>query len=103
MFQPELQLSPALSHHTDWTTTVTASFPKTGQYPNFLRAPKREFHPPDNRKQFYENDVPFSKIGVCSFWSFGDKCLCLFNDGWLQVVDGLGKENKCRSFIKDQP
>jgi hypothetical protein len=41
-FLSGLQLSPALSHHTDWTTNVTASFPKTGQYPNFLRAPKRD-------------------------------------------------------------
>lgn len=52
LFQLRLQLSPMLSHHTDWSANYTASFPETWQYPNFLRAIQREHCPQDSRKQF---------------------------------------------------
>lgn len=69
LFQPGLQLSPGLAHHIDTTRQpmLQLAFLGLDHYHNFLRACKRCHHPPDSRKQFYENDAPFPRGGWVVF------------------------------------
>lgn len=70
--------SRTFTSHRDWTTNVTASVVKSGQYPSFLRGFQKVRSPPNSRNQSKENDALASKSGVGAFW--------LFIGRWIFIV-----------------
>jgi hypothetical protein len=53
LFQPGLQLSPALAHHTETgQQMIPIALPRLGQYSNFLKAPQKMLSPPYRKEKF---------------------------------------------------
>lgn len=105
-FQPGLQLSPELSHHTETEQQILQlAFIGLGQYPNFLRVPKKEHCPQSAGCNFMIMTSQSQKREEDSFGCLvGDGCLFSFQGSWLQVVDGSGQGgNKLRDLFSSFP